>query len=88
MFSLSNSLSVENLIRTEQCFFDGQIPCRWANDGSGPLINFIPPANLYSAMIFRLLGFDYSISLILSQVLLFLINIYFLLACCLPAAFS
>lgn len=78
MFSLSNSLSVENLIRTEQCFFDGQIPCRWANDGSGPLINFIPPANLYSAMIFRLLGFDYSISLILSQVLLFLINIYFL----------
>lgn len=70
-------LSPSYLQQTEQCFLDGQIPCRWlmeSNQGLGfPVFNYISPLPYYASLFFRLLGFNYSFSLILFTMLISLI---------------
>jgi len=80
-FSKSLPLSSTILKQTEQCFLDGQIPCIYLSDiNSGFAYPFFvnqTPMPYYFALIFRLLGFNYSLSLFFSTLIVLITSIYF-----------
>lgn len=63
-FFMHDDIQVMRLFEMEQCFLDGQLPCRWAaNMGSNfglPLFNFYAPLPYYLGMVFRLLGLSFT----------------------------
>lgn len=68
------------LQQTEQCFLDGQIPCRFLSDinhGLGyPYFIKESPLPYYLGLIPRFFGFSYSLSLAIVIVVLLIINAY------------
>ena len=60
-FNIGPDFSISYLKQTEQCFIDGQIPCRWledSNNGLGfPIFNYLSPLPYYFSLIFRQFGF-------------------------------
>jgi len=81
-FNIGPDFSISYLKQTEQCFIDGQIPCRWledSNNGLGfPIFNYLSPLPYYFSLIFRQFGFDYSVSLALTIITVTLFLFYFL----------
>jgi len=81
LYSSSLPLSTTILKQTEQCFFDGQIPCIFLSDINNgfayPFFVNQTPIPYYFALIFRLLGFNYSLSLNFSTIIVLIASIYF-----------
>lgn len=79
-YSTSLPLSTTILRQTEQCFLDGQIPCIFLSDINNgfayPFFLNQTPMPYYFALNFRLIGFNYSLSLIVSSVIVLLASIY------------
>ncbi|MFA5828032.1 MAG: hypothetical protein WC841_01535 [Candidatus Shapirobacteria bacterium] len=65
--------SPQILQQTEQCFQDGQIPCRFlpnVNNGYGyPYFTRESPFPYYLSLVFRIFGLNYSLSLVISTVI-------------------
>ena len=81
-YDIGPAFGISYLKQTEQCFIDGQIPCRWlidSNNGLGfPVFNYLSPLPYYISLIFRQFGFDYSVSLVLTITTISLFLFYFL----------
>lgn len=76
------STSTFYLGQMEKCFLDGQIPCRWSADANQnygyPYFQFNSPFLFYLAMIFRLFGFDYGLSIFSANILALIIGLFVL----------
>lgn len=62
-FSMQDDMHIFRLQQFDQCFHDGQIPCRYIADGGMgygyPLFNFYSPFPYIIGEIFHLIGFSY-----------------------------
>lgn len=62
-FTMHDDLQTMRQLQVDNCFRDGQIPCRWVLDmgyGYGyPLFNYYPPLPYYLGHVFRLTGLQY-----------------------------
>lgn len=62
-FNMHDDLQMMRQLAMEECFKDGQIPCRWTpHMGYGfgfPLFNYYPPLPYLIGQIFRVVGFSF-----------------------------
>jgi hypothetical protein len=62
-FNMHDDLQMFRQLSMEECFKDGQIPCRWTRHmgyGFGyPLFNYYPPLPYLFGQIFRVIGFSF-----------------------------
>jgi hypothetical protein len=62
-FKMHDDLQMMRQLAMENCFYDGQIPCRWTQHmgyGFGfPLFNYYPPLPYLIGQIFRIVGFSF-----------------------------
>src|SRR3989344_3934224 len=62
-FNMHDDLQMFRQLSMEECFKDGQIPCRWTRlmgYGFGyPLFNYYPPLPYLFGEVVRILGFSY-----------------------------
>jgi hypothetical protein len=84
-FSMHDDFQIMRQIGMDQCFTDGQIPCRWIPDagfGYGyPMFNYYPPLPYYLGQIFYASGIDvfwtikilFALSIVLSGIFMFLL---------------
>lgn len=62
-FNMHDDLQMMRQLAMEECFKDGQIPCRWTpHMGYGfgfPLFNYYPPLPYFVGQLFRIVGFSF-----------------------------
>lgn len=62
-FSMQDDMHIFRLEQLDKCLSDGQIPCRYIQDGGSgygyPLYNFYSPLPYYLSLIIHYLGFSY-----------------------------
>lgn len=75
-FNMHDDLQMFRQLSMDECFKDGQIPCRWTRHmgyGFGyPLFNYYPPLPYFVGQVVKVLGFSYITSVKVSFFLAFI----------------
>lgn len=77
-FNMHDDLQMMRQLVMEECFKDGQIPCRWTpHMGYGfgfPLFNYYPPLPYLVGQLFRIVGFSFVDTVKYTSILSFIVS--------------